>query len=1278
MPSILEEPLKLFPDQISQPPPDQSTDQGTRPVNTGDLAIAQAMNPPPVQADPGQTDISATTGPARIPADTSSTFKPLTPADPKNKADVETINLFNQYLASGKSIDDLSPAAIMEVKRAATGTDALSDDAINNNPELFYQLKFRTGKYDPTPLDEIGNPIKGAWDLAGGFLKGAYNTVVGTGKALWDTAWQDFQRGDVVVPMGPFGLPLSPQGAAQRAALYASGGASVLAGLYNLAAGTSDVANEGAIALSRPFANPSEQETLDRKQSEVIREALLRNEATQKFVDNAKGATANLIANVSPEYADLIRNAPVTPEQTQLADTLMNPLTYLEFGAGKAAAESAAGKVGTRFSRLEGSSAALQELNQTIADQGVQRSAFQAIIDSPDALPAEQAAAQKSLAKLAPVEAQTAQALSAAQAEHQAAIAGVNQDLVNSAKTAAPVSGFRQAAGTIAQSVGERMQAAGEAAAGAGQKVESMIDSGVGKVFPGASEDTRATLSRVAMTMLGEHLTGSIAGALTGGLAVGTLNSVGRTLSMIGSQLLLGQQTLPFWKAIAENSQGLTKALASMLDNQLVYSIPDTVRGAAMGGLIGGGQGFLSSSGTLQGLAQGMGGGAVMGTAGAGLGQIRKFNSPAELHVASIGDRSRFISGLTQDSRNLFSRFSPSDQLPISSYAMAHPDLHINFFDDPSNTSYNGNHQVIVTPDGPTAVANLNVSGDNPLQQILAHETGHHVAAHGLEEQVYNRMVGDPVTGTPGVFAKRNPDGTPMKQMDRFGIARFVPDDTFEAYKAKYNAALPSGHPPENDFGIAQELFADYHAQAISDPQAVQKMVRSGIVPDALVGDAALKNWFARIGVPMDSLTGNPRMTDAVTQTSGLGKMVTDFYQKRNYKLDKPDDERGVPRIPISEIHKGTPEFDHLENQFDATSDLKRNPDGTLATDLAGRPILVPQKTVDALQSKMTDEAFNVLKAQPQAGAGNPNTLKLTTDRAGRQFYVGQNMPEEVFNAWERSPNQYNASQVLNARKLNGIMDRNDGTMITMVYNTPQRGGRYASLAARERAVVPIQWEVSPGTKQTVIKAYDPEQLQENATKALRKAPVKAIWDGKIDALTDDIKTYLDNYTNNRPGETGIGLQKKGVINQLFGFNTDANLTVAQLELKNPSVFKSFRIDRINRLQELPGVTQPFDFGTYEKVRGFMQPRRMGRGMGEGIPAIQPRAGAGAYVQSPKGMAADILLSPVPVQTDDNTKTPTIGEVVPDSPMYKEHPWLKNMPLDRIAQRYLAEVSKTL
>jgi hypothetical protein len=86
-----------------------------------------------------------------------------------------------------------------------------------------------------------------------------------------------------------------------------------------------------------------------------------------------------------------------------------------------------------------------------------------------------------------------------------------------------------------------------------------------------------------------------------------------------------------------------------------------------------------------------------------------------------------------------------------------------------------------------------------------------------------------------------------------------------------------------------------------------------------------------------------------------------------------------------------------------------------------------------------------------------------------------------------------------------------------------------------------------------------------------------------------DVDTYLANHAAGRPGSESIGVDKRDLINSLFGIDTKVNRAANPLlesSPKSPLVLRSRRIDRTNRLSP---VEQYFPT-TYDRLNRNLRP----------------------------------------------------------------------------------------
>jgi hypothetical protein len=1160
-------------------------------------------SPTPLQYQLGPSEQAATPVGTVNPAQN---YVPLEPKDPDDSSQVDLINSYNKFRLNGGNSHDLSFDELQQVMGAAKGlSPALQTDGILNSPEDYYQQVYKQGKAPKLLINDISSPsfwVKSPVTIAGAVYNTVKNLVVG--------GFQDAT--DALNTLNPFTTQQSRDESQGRvlSSLAEAGVQNWNFYTNSLVNGAKELWDDFGLHAQMAMTNdPEKRAALEHQESEILRQGQLRDRTISNSVANARSDLAGLFrwAGMSDDAKTImLQNAQPTPEQVGVGQILTDPLTYFTGGLEKIGLTVGEGlfKGGIRTLALEDATKTLIQANKTADGLAMRRTALESGIASA-ADDATKRDLQLQLSRLGPEETQAAAAQAAAQTEVTNLSAAVKKQLDD----AAGPSLTRKAAAAGFGGISEVMNATAKGM----EKIEGVPKTLTERIMGAdASEESKAVVGGMledlwrkaaiapltgALTAVG-HAVGGIPGGIAG-FTVSTflypfvramtnpeaLSQVARDAAMVGERLSLGRQTLPFFRGIAEKTTGLTSAVASKLDNQLVYAIPDTIRVGAKGAAIGAATGLVASGGQTDPTMQGLASGGLFATAGGGLGQIGRFNSPATLRRASIGDRSVFMSTLGSRDKPFFNALRPDEQLAVASFALAHPDVQVGFFSDPKGV--NGNH--IMTDTGPRI--SINVAGDNPLQFVLQHEIGHNIALHGFGQMIHDKMLGNPMTGEIGAFTHLDSEGKPVIDVDPVtGQASYQPNAAFDRYKSEYNARklrdLP-GSLPENNYGIAHEMFAELHAAQFSDPALVQKMVR-GFVPSDLVSANMIGNWFGKLGMGYDAVTGAPLTTGGTQNVRGLVQTMTRYYKERQFKNHPLEFEDGMTHVG-PDAWRADPSI--VYRNLDGAGILARDPKtGQVIKDSSGLPVILSSSQADSNLRNLTDSTINFLKANPHVlGSAGDNVLKLVTDRNGRQVYRGQVVPSDVFDAIT-GQNQHNPYQIKNWQAVDGMTRRNDGSMMLITYNTAGKGGRYATLAMKERALVPLYTEISPHTHQVNIQAYDPETMQSNIAKMLRRPDGQRLWDGKIDAATKDVEAYLQNLANDRPGETGIGLDKKGVINAMFGIRADANPYIESLMAKS-SVFKTFRIDRMNRVREVAGVNRPVSAKTYEQVRAFQQPR---------------------------------------------------------------------------------------
>jgi hypothetical protein len=160
----------------------------------------------------------------------------------------------------------------------------------------------------------------------------------------------------------------------------------------------------------------------------------------------------------------------------------------------------------------------------------------------------------------------------------------------------------------------------------------------------------------------------------------------------------------------------------------------------------------------------------------------------------------------------------------------------------------------------------------------------------------------------------------------------------------------------------------------------------------------------------------------------------------------------------------------------------------------------------------------------------------------------------------------------------NAIGDGKDGT-----YRVRNRGDIRAIL----REVGFIGWEM---TRNNHLKAVliDLNAFRAATMKAINNGEL-GIFNNDMSVIEADLRAYLDNHKNGRPGETGIGQAKRDMLNGLIGTGTAVQRKANPLysDLNPRGSVRSFRLDRFNDLTPTGREGLPFD---YDKINQNRMP----------------------------------------------------------------------------------------
>ena len=209
----------------------------------------------------------------------------------------------------------------------------------------------------------------------------------------------------------------------------------------------------------------------------------------------------------------------------------------------------------------------------------------------------------------------------------------------------------------------------------------------------------------------------------------------------------------------------------------------------------------------------------------------------------------------------------------------------------------------------------------------------------------------------------------------------------------------------------------------------------------------------------------------------------------------------------------------------------------------------------------------------------------------------------------------------------NAIGDGKDGT-----YRVRNRGDIRAIL----REVGFIGWEM---TRNNHLKAVliDLNAFRAATMKAINNGEL-GIFNNDMSVIEADLRAYLDNHKNGRPGETGIGQAKRDMLNGLIGTGTAVQRKANPLysDLNPRGSVRSFRLDRFNDLTPTGREGLPFDYDKINQNR---------------MPSALPQAGMAMPEVAPSGRGRampDITITP-----SEARRRGLVGPVYHGSPDFK-------------------------
>jgi hypothetical protein len=315
-------------------------------------------------------------------------------------------------------------------------------------------------------------------------------------------------------------------------------------------------------------------------------------------------------------------------------------------------------------------------------------------------------------------------------------------------------------------------------------------------------------------------------------------------------------------------------------------------------------------------------------------------------------------------------------------------------------------------------------------------------------------------------------------------------------------------------------------------------------------------------------------------------------------RSSKPEDLARSTHVKLRDEGNGV-----LENDF-----MVQRPDGTYT--------MKAQKTVNLTENARSAQIKTLYDARKFVPVNSQEFGKRKVN--GREVVGGPVLPKQ-FDFFTNFPKYLRPDPTTGdiglVRKIEA--SREDGGSWDIDVNVIGTGssGRYrvinlGNTRAVQRETVPYGWIISKANH-LLAASLDLNSFRGSAMKAINKGDL-GLFNNDMRQVEADLKTYLANHRNGRPGEMTIGQQKRDMLNGLIGTGTAVQRTANPLysDLNPRGSIRTWRVDRLNDAKPTGRTGYFFD---YDKINN----NRM--------PSALPQAGM-AMPDTPANLSTDQIL----------------------------------------------------
>lgn len=392
---------------------------------------------------------------------------------------------------------------------------------------------------------------------------------------------------------------------------------------------------------------------------------------------------------------------------------------------------------------------------------------------------------------------------------------------------------------------------------------------------------------------------------------------------------------------------------------------------------------------------------------------------------------------------------------------------------------------------------------------------------------------------------------------------------------------------------VGAELFANLSRDtAGSLLDAVDKPTLM-LVDSMTRGDRSqwVQNWGAKLQKVLGAApTVESDIFPGLKSSPEIQAMMRDFVRAKRNLTKTPEfgDEHADPTVVVNPRDALRTGGDEIVKKFPDNDNFAKDAAGNPQYS-GGRPVLLTEGEIKKVQTNRAKALDAAVKSVPDSGEAGVLRDNGSGGLTGRWFSDAQMQKVQTI-----TDNVLTPSMKAKIKTLNDLVRKGDGSPILLFYNAALKSRRYSS-AIREtaRVLTPISMSITKAGN-FIVTGLDITAFNSKLNRWMTDRP-KAFEDfGSADVFVQKAQQYLDNHQKGQPGATGLDADAAKAQRMAYRINDFINIQDIASAARNPdrlsktsdkdSLVRSFRFDRMNRIEEASGDKFPINYELQKQV----------------------------------------------------------------------------------------------